>query len=258
MALRQRFGFLMDGGQSAVEIGLLESIQCAVGRQRLIQFTEHAHVVNDVTEVFGLAAGLVFIQPIHPGDGLQEGMIFKSASEVEHRVAGSVEAGQQLVDHDQNFWLFAVLECVDDILVVAVFRPVAFHHPLPEGDYCIGGLVSVDFIKSFALVRRGNDHLAGHCPQFIQESLVAQCRGLIGRYQLCLEASPLPVLAKMLTDVEGAHVNHLLGLVQHFRAGVFPLEIRFLLIGQSLRMAFEPDVDGSLVLFEFYHPPLIE
>ena len=258
MALRQRLGFLMDRGQRTFEIGSLESFQCAVGGQRLIQLAQHTHVVDDVAEVLGFAAGVVLVQTVHPGNGLQQGVILEPPRQIQHGVAWRVEAGQKLVHHDQNFRLVAVLERIDDGFVVVLLRAVALHHALPERHDRISGFLGVDLVKALAFVGRRDDHLASDCTQLVQKRLVAQRGRLVGRHQLRLKAGTLPVLAVMLADVEGAHVDHLLGLVQHLGTGVFLFQVGLLLVSQPLGVALEPDVDGGLVLLQLHHAPFVE
>ena len=62
----------------------------------------------------------------------------------------------------------------------------------------------------------------------------------------------------MLADVERAHVNHLFGFVQHLGTGVLLLQVRLLLIGESLRVALKPDVNRRLVLFQFHQSALVQ
>lgn len=59
-----------------------------------IQLFEDAPIVDQVTK------RLLRVQPVHPGDGLNQAVTLKLLVDVEHRVAGFVKASQEFVDDD--------------------------------------------------------------------------------------------------------------------------------------------------------------
>ena len=62
----------------------------------------------------------------------------------------------------------------------------------------------------------------------------------------------------MRADVEGAHVDYLIGFVERFRARIFFLQVGLLRGRQPLRVALEPDINRRFVLLDLYQPPLVE
>ncbi len=107
-------------------------------------------------------------------------MLLENTGEVQHRVPRGVESSQQLVDHDDDFGLFTVLETTDDVLVVLLVTPVPSHHFLPEllDD---GKLRFVDFhlFIAFAVVGGGDQHLRGDHAELVEVLLVQQGSGLV-------------------------------------------------------------------------------
>ena len=88
--------------------------------------------------------------------------------------------------------------------------------------------------------------------------MILQGRRLARCDKLRLESGPLPGGAVMFADIEGAHVNDLIRLVEHLGAGVFPLQIGLLFPGQPLGVAVKPEVYGGLVLFYLHMAALVE
>jgi hypothetical protein len=138
VALRKLFDFLVDVHQRATQVRLVKSLHGAVGGQRLVQLAQHTDVIENKTEFLGLGTCFVFIQAVHPGNGLQQRVLPEASRQIQHGVAWRIEASQQLVDHDQDFRLLAKLEGIDDLLVVFLLRAIAPHHPLPESHDLVG------------------------------------------------------------------------------------------------------------------------
>ncbi|MCY1354935.1 hypothetical protein D9M69_413360 [compost metagenome] len=158
MPLRQPGHFFVDAAESALEVGFVVIRQRAVGSQGVVQFTQHTGIVDDVPEILRPGAVLIVIQAIDTSNGLQQRMFTQPAGQVEHGIARRVKTGQQFVHHDQNLGRFAVLEPVDDLLVVLLFGPVPLDHLFPERHHRIArGFVR--FLVAFADVRRRDDDL---------------------------------------------------------------------------------------------------
>ena len=152
------------------------------------------------------------MEPVHPRDRLKQGVLLERLADVEHRVAGRVEPGQQLGDDDQDLGRARSLERVDDPPVVLGLGAVALHPLVPEGAHPVLRRL-VDLLVPFPVVGRGDDDLAGHVPDLVKHLLEADGGRLGRRDQLGLEACPLPVAAEVLGDVECLCADRVLGLV---------------------------------------------
>ena len=116
MALRQLFNFFQVLRHDALDVLGLELGQSGVGLERRVELAQHARVVDDV------AILLVVLDAVHARDGLQQVVRLQRLVEIENRVFRRIEAGQQLVDNDQDFRVVAELERIDDGPVVVPSR----------------------------------------------------------------------------------------------------------------------------------------
>ena len=226
MALRQLPQLIVYAGNRSREIVAVKAFQRAICGQRLIQIAQNARVIQNKAKLLwrGARVFVAFIvEPIHPRDGLQQRVFLELSREVEHRIARRVKAREQLAHHNQNLRLFAELKSVNDLLFVSVCIAVAFHHALPKRHDCIARFVRVHLVVALAFVRRGDHHFAGYFAKVVKVGFVFQRRYFRRRDQLRFETGALPVFAKVRADVEGAHVDHLIGFVEHFCAGEFLL-----------------------------------
>ena len=134
-----------------MEVSLVEVTQRVVRAERFAQMSQYATVIDHEAKRFFWR--IVFVEhAIDARDGLQQSMLFHRAREVEDRVPWRIEAGQELVDHDQDIRITGTLERGDDVLVVAFLSAMPVHHPPPELDDLVVGFF-VDGLFAFALVR---------------------------------------------------------------------------------------------------------
>ena len=84
--------------QQAFDIGLVITFECARGvvGNCALKAAEQVFIVDDLA-VFLVVA----IEPIHPANGLEQAMVLHLFVDVEVGGRRRIEAGQQLIDHDQ-------------------------------------------------------------------------------------------------------------------------------------------------------------
>ena len=182
------------------EVLRVVALQRAIGGQGAIKLAQQTLVVDDEAELLlGLA---LLVEPVHPRDRLQQVVFLQRLADVEDRVAGRVEPGQQLGDHDEDFGVAWALERVDDPAVVLGLRAVARHRFVPENAHPVLRRF-VDLLVPFALVGRGDDDLTGHVADLVEHLLEADGGDLGRGDELGLEAGALPVAAEVLGDVAG-------------------------------------------------------
>ena len=219
------------------------ALERAVGGQRLVEFAQQPLVVDDEAELL-LGSVVFLVEPIHSRDGLQKRVLAQRLADVQDRVPGRVESGQQLGNDDQDLGGLPALERFDDLPVVLALGPVALHRLRPEALHRVLGL-PVDLFVPLPVVGRGDDDLAGHVPDFVQQFLESDRGGLGRRNELGLEARVLPVLAVVFGDVEGLGMDRLLGPGQRVHARELALEIGLLVLGEIPAVLVEPEVNRS-------------
>ena len=143
------FGYIRN---CVLKVRLVEVLEFSVEVEGSVEVLENAAVIDDVPEV------LSFEQSVHAGDGLEQRVILELPRQVEHGIARGIKAGQQLIDDDDDFRLFAVFEAVDDVLVVLLFAAVLGHHPLPEDDHG-WQVVLLDIVVPLAVIGTRNQNV---------------------------------------------------------------------------------------------------
>src|SRR6266571_4849812 len=147
MPLRQLRNLRCDVGKRALQIGPVEVRQAAIEVQRVLEVLEHPRVIEDVAELLSL------VYTVHSSDSLEQGVILERPSEVEHHVARRVEPGKEFVDDDDDLGLGAMLEAVNQLLVVLDLSAKPVHRLLPELVY-VTAVLLVDVRLSLSIIGR--------------------------------------------------------------------------------------------------------
>lgn len=214
-----------DVGEGAVEVGRVElAFQGAVEFEGFVELGDDAVVVDDVAEVF---AG---VEAVHTGDGLEQGVFFQAASDVQDDVAGGVEAGEQFVHYDHDLGGFTFLKAVDDLAVVFFLVAVLFHHALPEAE---DGFIGGGGVVAFAVVGGGDDHFRGDFAELVQQAFESDGFLFTGSGQLAFETGALPLLGEVLRYIPGDEVEAAVEPVEFVFGGELAFEVCFLLIGHA-------------------------
>ena len=242
--VRQRLGEVVEA--LAVELGKL-----TVEVEGLVEVLKNAAIVDNVAEVLAIE------EAVHARDRLQQGVALQMAGEVEHGVPWCIEAGQQLVHHDDDLGRIGMLEGADDLAVVLLLPTILRHHPLPEGlDLILRRLV--DVLLALAVVGTGDQHFARHHVEFAEEPFVEEGRRLVLGDELGLVGRALPVVPKVIAHIPGDPHDLLFRFVQLIARGKLPLQVVLLLIGERRGDSFEPVVHRLGVHLLVDVTPLVE
>ena len=236
-----------------VRIGSFQILLVEIGveLQRRIERSQYAVIVDDIPEL------LVFADAVDTGDGLQQRVVFQLAVEIEYRVPGFVKSHKEFVHHNDNLWLIAVLEAVDDVRLILLGRAVHVHHTLPEGHLYVRGLAEC-LVFPFPGVGRGDEYLRRDDADFVEILLVENRDALARSHQLALELRPLPVLPEVLRNVPRNGIDALLSLVELIRTAEFLLHVGTLSVAHPSADFVEIAVDRLLVHHLRHHAPLVE
>ena len=173
-------------------------------------------------------------------------MFFQPFVDIEHGVARLIKAGQQLIDHNQQFDAIGLVKGGQDLAVVRLFTLVLRHHVLPEGlQLGQGGFINA--FVALAGIGRGDDHGALHFAKLIQERFVLEGNLFAGGGQLGFAPGALMVLGIMFANIKGDLLETLFGLVDFTLPAEFHFEIPLLVVGQGLGGALKPAVNAGLV-----------
>ncbi len=114
MHLRQARDLSADVGERAGHILGVVLGQRVVEVHSVVELAQHAAIVDDVAAVLALG------QAVDAGDRLKQRVLLERLVDVEHGVARLVEAGQQLIDHDQHLGAVGAGERADDLFDVGL------------------------------------------------------------------------------------------------------------------------------------------
>jgi hypothetical protein len=190
----------------------------AVEGQRFLQLVEDADEIENEAVRFHHLLGLVLIGAVHPGDGLQQGMVAHRFVEIHGIEHGSVETGEQFLGDDENLGLLVELaEALADL-------PLLLR-------------VEVEFLEQGGVVVvAGIDDLGIRGRQELIEGLLVVGAGLaVNADEKTLVAKRLDVLAEVVGDELRHLLDALLALEEVFQVHR-PLEnlVQLLDVGHAL------------------------
>ena len=214
-----------------VEAALGACLQVLVGADRRVQFLQDAAVVHQHAVALGV------VQAVHPRHRLDQVVALQRLVDVEHGVARLVEAGEQLVDHDQQ---------VRPAVACRSRRPPAsrrssasapFQHVLLPPLLHLGQRVFVDLGVAFARVGRRDHDGAGHQAGVVQRLLVADGVELAvgGDWPFRPRSKLLDVLAEVRGDIPGDQLDAVGGAVDRALLGELLLQVGALRVATGPR-----------------------
>ena len=168
-------------------------------------------------------------------------MIFQLFVDIQNLRTGSIKTGQQLAADNQNI-NFAVNEFSFERVFVIIGIAVLLHHLVPERNNEVIRAF-VNFFRSFAQIRRGNDNSRCQIAKLFKTLLITNriFFEIAGKH--CLETSVFITFKEMLIDIQRNALNTRIGRRKPLHCAPFVTQICLLRICQTLRDLLKPKVN---------------